>query len=250
MSAYSAPIGWSDVGERAAIGMVAGEARGQPVLDVGVGAGRTTGLLGLLTDDYIGIDSSSPMIEAARRRFPAADLRIADVRDLSALPRRHFALAVFSFNGIDTLPHDARGTALSQLHAALRPGGRLVFSTHNRLGPAHGQRPWRTASPGLRGAAEQLRRLRQVGSELHGYRRWLRNSGLIVDHGDWSIDIPRAHAFGLVAHYTTLPRQLAELVAVGFDDAVALAREDGRRVGPDADTTSVAWFHVVARRPR
>ena len=48
--------GWTDPGERAALEHVADGARGAPILDIGVGAGRTIPLLRAMSPDYVGID--------------------------------------------------------------------------------------------------------------------------------------------------------------------------------------------------
>ncbi|MDQ1322424.1 MAG: hypothetical protein QG655_3671 [Actinomycetota bacterium] len=51
---YDAFQGWNEKGEMRVLMSIATEVRGKPVLDVGVGTGRTTSLLRLLTDDYVG----------------------------------------------------------------------------------------------------------------------------------------------------------------------------------------------------
>ena len=103
--------GWLDAGEQAVLLHVADSARGLPVLDVGVGAGRTTPLLRLLSSDYLGIDYTPEMIVRARRRFPDAAFEVADARDLASLSAGSFALAYFSFNGIDAVD-EAGGAAV------------------------------------------------------------------------------------------------------------------------------------------
>src|SRR5580693_871329 len=82
--------GWIDDGERVAIEAVADEVRGLPLLDIGVGGGRTTSLLRLLTDDYVGVDWSPEMVEICRSNHPGADIRQADARDLSAFASSTF----------------------------------------------------------------------------------------------------------------------------------------------------------------
>lgn len=53
--------GYLDAGERAALLRVADDVRGQAVLDIGVGVGRTTTLLRLLTDRYEAADYAPHM---------------------------------------------------------------------------------------------------------------------------------------------------------------------------------------------
>jgi SAM-dependent methyltransferase len=105
---------------------------GLDILDVGVGAGRTTAFLAPQAGRYLGIDYSTAMIEACRRRFPAFEFRVADAADLSFLPDGGFDIAFFSFNGIDYLPTDAgRASCLRELRRVTRPGGRIIISSHN-----------------------------------------------------------------------------------------------------------------------
>jgi predicted TPR repeat methyltransferase len=51
---------------------------GPRVLDVGIDTGRTTGFLAPQAARYVGFDCAPAMIERARARSPAADLRVAD----------------------------------------------------------------------------------------------------------------------------------------------------------------------------
>lgn len=105
---------------------------GLDILDVGVGAGRTTAFLAPTARRYLGIDYAAAMITACRERFPALDFKVADAADLSFLPDGGFDVAFFSFNGIDYLPGDAERVAcLRELRRVTRPGGRIVISSHN-----------------------------------------------------------------------------------------------------------------------
>src|SRR5512142_6987 len=90
--------GWTDAGERVALARVAPDVRGRPILDVGVGAGRSASILQLLSDDYVGIDYTPAMVEAFRRNHPRLTVYEADARDLSRFDDGRFALVYFSFN--------------------------------------------------------------------------------------------------------------------------------------------------------
>src|SRR5580765_1477335 len=59
------------------------ELQDQPILDIGIGGGRTTAPLLKLTRSYVGIDFSKEMILAAKQKNPGADLLVCDARDLS-----------------------------------------------------------------------------------------------------------------------------------------------------------------------
>src|SRR6202008_4939088 len=100
--------GFIDEGERAAFWRLADEMRGQPILDIGIGPGRTVTLLRALSADYVGIDYLRPAVELARSRHPWADIRWGDARDLSAFADGQFALVTFSDHGVDSVAHADR----------------------------------------------------------------------------------------------------------------------------------------------
>src|SRR4051794_3736385 len=60
------------------------------LLDIGIGAGRSTAYLPSLCREYVGIDYSPAMIDKAKSRFPDLDLRTLDARDLSVFETEAF----------------------------------------------------------------------------------------------------------------------------------------------------------------
>ena len=94
--------------EEVILGMLGEEFRNRKILDVGVGAGRTTPHLLQISDQYVGIDYSSAMIESCKSRYPAVDFRVCDAKNLSEFLNDSFDLIVFSYNGIDCMPHEDR----------------------------------------------------------------------------------------------------------------------------------------------
>ncbi len=107
----------------------------QPVmLDIGIGAGRTTRYFAPLTASYTGIDFSKSMIDACKKRFadiPGIILQQGDARNMKEFPGDSFDIVLFSFNGLDTLSHEDRLLALSEMKRVARPGGIILFSSHN-----------------------------------------------------------------------------------------------------------------------
>src|SRR5947209_2889570 len=119
--------GWTDAGEERAMRRIAPAAQGQPVLDIGVGAGRTVPYLRALSEDYVGIDYIEETVRVARARHPDARIERADARDLSAFAEGSFAVVVFSFNGIDGVAHEERRDVFGAVHRVLRPGGLFAY---------------------------------------------------------------------------------------------------------------------------
>jgi ubiquinone/menaquinone biosynthesis C-methylase UbiE len=101
------------------------------MLDIGVGAGRTTKYFAGLTKEYIGVDYSSTMIQNCRLKFPSYRLEVGDARDLSCFHSAYFDFVMFSFNGIDSVDLQERLIILRQIRRVIRKGGYFSFSTHN-----------------------------------------------------------------------------------------------------------------------
>jgi len=205
---------------------------GGEVLDLGVGGGRTTPYLANRASRYVGIDYSAAMIKACRTKFPLLEFGVVDAADLSAFPDASFDLVVFAFNGIDyVLPADRRRSCLAHIQRVLKPGGRLIFSSHNPrsivVRPSwNRQRLHRIAQQYSAGSrvlysvlwaaltlarsaiaagqaigATSMRTLTKVPS-----RTFWRGEGSLMD---------TAHG-GLLTHYGTPQRVLAELAALQF----------------------------------
>jgi SAM-dependent methyltransferase len=117
------------------------------MLDLGIGAGRTSEIFEPLVRTYVGIDFSARMIAEARRRVGTsteAVLEVADARDLARWHGRGFDLVLFSFNGIDTVEEEEREHVLAEVRSVISPDGTFAFSTHslNALPlPARPRRP-------------------------------------------------------------------------------------------------------------
>jgi trans-aconitate 2-methyltransferase len=94
------------------------------VLDAGCGSGRVTQALieRLPRGRVIAVDGSPSMIAAARERLgPRADLRVVDLLELELEQPVDAVLSTATFHWI--ADHEQ---LYRRLHAALRPGGRLV----------------------------------------------------------------------------------------------------------------------------
>jgi SAM-dependent methyltransferase len=253
-TSYADMHSWIDAGERVAFSFIADDARGRPILDIGVGAGRTSWWLRLLSPDYVAIDASRQMVQVCRQVLPDLDVRFGDARDLSEFEPERFALVVFSYNGIDSVGHEDRQRVLQQCHRILRPGGLLVFSTRNKNGPNWGQAPWQTVrryTTPERSRLEVATRLLarttlRLPREVRIYRNWWRLKKCLEDHGEWGIGPGPLHLEFLV-HYITTKGELDELASTGFG-VRAMFSQSGQRLDPAEPNVDSFWFYVVASR--
>ncbi len=108
-----------------------GLARGADVLDAGCGEGFGTVMLADDARSVLGIDYAESAVAAARAAYPRPNLafRRLDAHDLPALDER-FDL-ITNFQVIEHLPDPVK--FLAAVRAVLRPGGRLMLTTPNRL---------------------------------------------------------------------------------------------------------------------
>jgi ubiquinone/menaquinone biosynthesis C-methylase UbiE len=237
--------GWSDAGERVALAAVRDEARGRPILDLGVGAGRTTPLLRAISNDYVALDYSPGMVQECRRKYPDVDVDVGDARDLRRFADASFAMVTFSWNGIDAVGHLDRLQILREVRRVLAPSGVFVFSTHNRFGPGYGEKPWRFRISDLAHPRGVAQRVRAFSRNTRNYRH---HQPLCVEHEDWSMMTAAAHNFGIVIHYTSLAEIVRELRDAGFAPAPdVFDNRTGRRLAPDREHTRTWWFQIVAR---
>ena len=246
---YRKLTGWTDPGERAAVEWARPFIQGHPILDIGVGAGRTTPLLRPLGSDYLGIDYTPEMVDACRALHPDAHFAHMDARNLQSLPAGHYGLVVFSFNGIDSVAPEDRPTILAEVRRVLRPGGLFIVSGHNRNGPGARERLALhvdfTPNPLRLG----WRVLRSLGAMPRAMRNHLRLRDANEDHEEWAVRNAGAHDFGLLVVYTTLAEQQRQLAAAGFEVPVTFDSERGEPVTAAQDTHDIWWFHCVARKP-
>jgi ubiquinone/menaquinone biosynthesis C-methylase UbiE len=107
------------------------------MLDIGVGAGRTTQHFHLRTAHYTGIDNSAEMIAACQKRFPDAAqtmFEVCDARDMGRFETDSFDFILFSFNGIDYVSQTDRLSVLAEIRRVGKPGAIFCFSSHNLQG--------------------------------------------------------------------------------------------------------------------
>lgn len=246
--------GFLDRGETAALIAAADLARDSPVLDVGVGSGRTTGLLRLLSDRYVAIDYAPSMIDAFRRNFPDLPAHVADARDLAEFADGEFGLVVFSNCGIDAVSHEERARVLSEFARVSGEAGILVFSTLNRGGRSYRENPFQLKRPTTRFTVSPRnilmgfgRRLLDPAAQMRGVRNWLANRSKAEDHLEWATAPLAAHEYALVMHFSTLD-DIRDLVTGAGYELIAIYSDDGDINPPERHESSADFFTVLARK--
>jgi ubiquinone/menaquinone biosynthesis C-methylase UbiE len=105
--------------------------RGDRILDLACGLGRTTLLLHEMGCSVRGIDASEVFINTAKRRLPYLDLRVGSCACIEE-PDSAFSHVLISYNGIDyAFPESQRVTALGECARVLKSVGTLIYSSHN-----------------------------------------------------------------------------------------------------------------------
>jgi SAM-dependent methyltransferase len=202
--------------ERQLLRRLKGRLESVDMLDLGIGAGRTTEIFEPLVARYVGLDFSERMVAEARRRIGSnarAVLEVADARDLSRWYGEGFDLVLFSFNGIDYVDFEDREVILREVRRVMSARGVFAFSTHSLHALPLSARP---RQPSLR---DPLR------STLRSLRRSLRIAAL-----NRTLDLDAARACGWIrirdgAHdfanvrttYVDPDHQLRQLSSAGFD---------------------------------
>ena len=231
--------------EEAILGRLAPALRDVPLLDVGMGGGRTTPHLLTLSRDYLGVDYSPEMVAACRAKYPDVAFRQCDARSMEELGREKFGFVFFSFNGIDSIDHAGRMQVLGQVHALLKPGGRFLFSSHNlRLAP---ERPWHP------GVYDWSIRPQVIAYNLfcmaRNTRNFLRHMGSQSQSAGYGVMIDSAHDFRIMNYYVDPAEQVRQLAAHEFVEIEVFDRH-GRACAPDAPELSrTGHVHYLARKP-
>ncbi len=114
--------------DRGLLGVVAEEAAGGTVVDLGCGPGHVAGWLGERGVGVVGVDLSPAMVAVARRDHPSLEFRVGDLLGLPAADGE-FAAAVALYSVIHLAPEELR-PAFEEMRRVLRPSGVLLVAFH------------------------------------------------------------------------------------------------------------------------
>ncbi|MFL9944600.1 class I SAM-dependent methyltransferase [Paraburkholderia agricolaris] len=248
---FAVASGWTDPGEAAAFAWVKQQTGHQPVLDVGVGGGRTVALLTAISNDYTAVDYTPEMVTICRRNHPGIRVQQMDARDMSAFPDESFGLVVFSYNGIDAVDYPGRRAVLREFTRVLKPGGLALFSAHNLRGPSYRQNPLhllRMPNLSVNPVSVCIDVARIAYSLAIGTLNYLRYSPLNHEFDGYAIRVCAAHEFGIVIMYTDMDTQLRQLAEVGLRTEAVFGNSTGRHMQEGDDVRDESWFHFVARK--
>lgn len=241
--------------ERTIVRLLKPEMSSFDMLDIAVGAGRTTGHFAPLVRSYVGIDLSPAMIDACITKYAhqlsRARFLVSDMSSMGDLADKSFSFVLISYNAISALDHDDRLRTIQEVHRVCTVGGKFCFSTFHL--------PSIYRPDGIFGLPYALRSLslkhpkhsywalqnwlyrRFVYNSASEYRRARRRPYVILNDG--------SHGFRLRHYYVQPEEQLRQLRA-GFQDIRIFARDGSEVTRPDqyARTKSDWLFYLCTRK--
>jgi SAM-dependent methyltransferase len=218
------------------------ELQDQPILDVGIGGGRTTPYLRQISKIYTGTDFSEAMIQAARQRFPAVDFLTCDARDLSRFQNGQFAAVFFFGPGIDYVSGADRLLVLKEISRVLRARGIFILTSHNLEAHFLSALEYRFRFRINQLVADNLLRLRIWISHCKG-ALW----NIIHDEGCAVFLDYNACGAGLLTYYMRRSAQIRQLIENGFSEVEAID-ENGNMINDDKATKGRRVLHYIARK--
>jgi SAM-dependent methyltransferase len=214
------------------------------VLELGVGAGRVSGYLVDLAEEFHGIDLSPRMIEHCRRRYPRGTFEVRDIRDLGVFGSGSFDLVFAGFNVLDVLDDAERLRVLGEINRILSPKGSLAMSTHNRAAIGRIPPPGRIEVVG-----DPLRLVYRAGAAAFSVYNHRRLAPFERQEKSYAIVNDPAHEYRLLHYYIDRDEQERQLEREGFE-LVDCLDEDGHPVAAGEGDSSSSELHYLARRAR
>lgn len=212
------------------------------LLDIGIGAGRTTGFLATACRQYTGIDYSQAMINLATTTFPEADLRQQDARNLSDFAEASFDMVWFSYNGIDYVSHNDRIKILREVRRVLKPQGLFIFSSHNRDSITYPAYHLKNLSFSI----NPVRFAKRFFHYVNGIINAAKLRGQEVHTNDYAILNDPAHQYNMLTYYISGEKQVEQLKAVGFE-VLGMVGMEGKKLTGDANYNDGYSIYYASR---
>jgi len=209
------------------------------ILDIGVGGGRTTRHLLEISSDYIGIDYVPQFAEETARKYPNTKICCGDATNLKDFDKDPFDFVLFSYNGIDYVPHSDRQVALDEAYRVLKPGGIFMFSSHNRDYKYFNKLPWH------RDIEYTVSFLRFCTYCLYHLPKHYEMKKYEIHNDDYALVNDSDHRYSLLHYYISIDKQVEHLNDAGFINVEAYDK-DGNLVESDR---SSHWIYYLAHKP-
>jgi len=214
---------------------------GHDVLDIGVGAGRTSRCLAPLARRYEAIDYSPVMVKYLKKKLPHISVRQADFRDLRMFEDCTFDFVFATANVIDALSHPDRMRALNESSRVLRPGGLFAFSTHN----LHYTRAF--SGPRIVWSWNPIRLASSALQYLIGSWNYPRIAPLRSTAPEYALLNDPGHFYSCLHSYVARSTGAAQLKSAGMTRLDVLDRA-GHTLPESADDSDSPWLFYVGRR--
>ncbi len=211
---------------------------GKKILDIGIGAGRTTHFFANLELDYTGIDYSPAMIENAKKRFPnVKKLFTCDARNMELFQNESFDFVFFSFNGIDSVNHSDRILILKEIKRVLKPDSYFAFSSHNKL---YYKKKFKFIYP--------RKNPRFFFKNLQGLTRFLNNKRKEIHTSDYSIVNDSGQNYKLLTYYITMDKQIEQLKNLDFSDDFFCVNRSGKLILTQENSKDSIWIYYCVKK--
>ena len=214
---------------------------GKTVLDIGVGAGRTTRYLAPLAAHYEAVDYSPDMIGYMQRTMPEIHSQLGDFRDMNMFREATFDFIFATNNVLDNFSHEDRFKALREAHRVLKPGGLIILSSHNlRYSQA-------LSGPSMDWSTNPVRLARNAQKFLLSCRNHRRIRHLRETHPDHALLNDLGHQFAIIHYYATPETVVSQLQTCGFQISTIFDKQ-GQLVTPGFDTSGSSSLTYAAER--
>jgi ubiquinone/menaquinone biosynthesis C-methylase UbiE len=216
------------------------------MLDLGVGAGRTTLHFAKWVRDYEGVDVSVNMISACQARFASYPLnltfKVGDAANLDWIKSASKDFVLFSYNGIDYVNHETRKVIISEISRVLKPGGFFLFSSHNLLAV---DKLFLLTKQWSRNPVRLFRQMKKclLLNTKYNERSKLRS----LKYQPFAIINDGSYAYALSTYYVSPTYQFDQLKSC-FDDIRALSIMTGLDISGELSSCNDDWIYYLCRR--